>query len=348
MINKEIELNMNILITSVGRRGYMVKYFKEVLSNTGKVHVSNSSKISPAFLYADKYVTTPLIYDDNYISFLKEYCVENEIQVIISLFDIDLFVLAQYKEEFASLGIQIIVSSADVIEICNDKWRTYNFLREHNFNVPKTYIDKEVALLDIKNKSLSFPLILKPRWGMGSISVFVADNELELNVFYDKINRQIEETYLKYESAKTKNHAVLIQEKLIGQEYGVDIINDLTGTFQNCIVKKKLAMRAGETDCAIVVENKQVFETGKCLSQLLQHVANLDVDMFVCADKVYILEMNARFGGGYPFSHIAGVNLPRTIINWVEKKEIEEEWLQAEPAVLAHKDIHIEKLNVNL
>ena len=339
---------MNILITSVGRRGYMVKYFKEVLGDAGQVHVSNSSNISPAFLYADKYVTTPLIYDSNYISFLKEYCIENDIQVIISLFDIDLLVLTQHKQEFADIGIQIIVSSEAVIEICNDKWKTYNFLKDNGFDVPKTYIDKEAALSDIRNKILEFPLVLKPRWGMGSISVFIADNELELDVFYDKINRQIEESYLKYESARTKNYAVLIQEKLKGQEYGADIINDLSGKYQNCIVKKKLAMRAGETDCAMVVEDTRVIETGKRLSYLLQHVANLDVDMFVCADKVYVLEMNARFGGGYPFSHIAGVDLPRAIVSWIEKKEIEREWLQACPNILAHKDIHIEKLDVKL
>ena len=337
---------MNILITSVGRRGYMVKYFKEVLGNSGQVHVSNSSQISPAFLYADKVVVTPLIYDSNYISFLKSYCIENEIQVIISLFDIDLLVLAQHKKEFADADIQVVVSSEDVIEICNDKWKTYNFLKDNGFNVPKTYIDKRAAISDIQNKLLEFPLVLKPRWGMGSISVFVADNETELEVFYDKINRQIEETYLKYESAKTKDYAVLIQEKLSGQEYGADVINDLSGTFQNCIVKKKLAMRAGETDCAMVVEDSQIYEIGKQLAGCLKHIANLDVDMFVCEDKVYVLEMNARFGGGYPFSHIAGADLPRAIISWIKEEKIEGKWLQAYPSVLAHKDIHIEKLDI--
>jgi len=337
---------MNILITSVGRRGYMVKYFKEVVGNDGQVHVSNSSEISPAFLYADAYVVTPLIYDDSYIPFLKEYCIEQRIQVIISLFDVDLLILSQHKKEFAEVGIQVIVSSEEVIEKCNDKWATYNFLKENGFNVPKTYIDKVAAIQDIKEGLLTFPVILKPRWGMGSISVFSADNELELEVFYDKINRQIEETYLKYESAKTIGYNVLIQEKLNGQEYGVDIINDLSGEFQNCIVKQKLAMRAGETDCAMTMENVQVFETGKRLARNLQHIANLDVDMFVCEDKVYVLEMNARFGGGYPFSHIAGVDLPRAIINWIKKEPIEEKWLQSCVGVIAHKDIHIEKLDV--
>jgi len=47
--------------------------------------------------------------------------------------------------------------------------------------------------------------------------------------------------------------------------------------------------------------------------------------------------LNARFGGGYPFSHIAGVNLPKTIINWLSNKP--EEYLSAKIGVLAQKDI---------
>ncbi|MGN0028110.1 MAG: carbamoyl phosphate synthase-like protein, partial [Clostridium sp.] len=77
---------MNILITSVGRRSYLVNYFKEALGEKGEIHVANSSSVSPAFQYADKSVVTPLIYDDNYIPFLKKYCIENNIDAIISLF----------------------------------------------------------------------------------------------------------------------------------------------------------------------------------------------------------------------------------------------------------------------
>ena len=54
---------MNILFTSVGRRSYLVQYFKGVLGDSGEVHVANSSPVSPAFLVADKSVVTPLIYD---------------------------------------------------------------------------------------------------------------------------------------------------------------------------------------------------------------------------------------------------------------------------------------------
>ena len=53
---------MNILLTSVGRRAYMVKCFKEVVGNQGEVHVCNSNDLTVAFYYADKYFISPLIY----------------------------------------------------------------------------------------------------------------------------------------------------------------------------------------------------------------------------------------------------------------------------------------------
>lgn len=332
---------MRILLTSVGRRSYLVKYFKEALERGDEVHVANSSAISPAFQCADATVVTPLIYDEKYIPFLKKYCVEKKINAIISLFDVDLFKLAKHKSEFEEIGVTVIVSNPDVIEICNDKWKTSMFLQENGFAIPKTYIDKENAVSHIKSGALTFPLIMKPRWGMGSISVFTAENENELNVFYDKINREIQKSYLKYESEMTLGANVLIQEKIYGQEYGLDIINDLNGEFQNCIIKKKIAMRAGETDCAETVEDEQIYRIGNRLSRILQHIGNLDADIFVKDGVIYVLEMNARFGGGYPFSHVAGANVPRAIIGWLRSENIQKEWLCAKNGILAHKDIQL-------
>ena len=95
--------------------------------------------------------------------------------------------------------------------------------------MPKTFISLEKALVNVKNEQISYPLIVKPRWGMGSIAVFEAENEEELKVFYEKTKRNILKTYLKYESQEDIDTSVLIQEKINGQEYGLDIINDLYG-----------------------------------------------------------------------------------------------------------------------
>lgn len=143
-------MKLHILLTSVGRRGYLVKYFKEALGNNGKIYVANSVKCS-AFVYADQTVITPLIYDEKYIKFLKDYCIDNTINAIISLFDIDLLILAKHKKEFAEIGVTVIVSSKKIVEICNDKWKTYKFLKSKGFYTPDTYINVDEALQSVDN-----------------------------------------------------------------------------------------------------------------------------------------------------------------------------------------------------
>ena len=161
-----------------------------------------------------------------------------------------------------------------------------------------------------------------------------------VNIINKTLNK-IRSTYLKYESDLDIEHSVLIQEKVNGQEYGLDIINDLSGNYINTIVKKKYAMRAGETDCAVTINDIEMKELGNNLSKFLKHNANLDVDIFKTEDKLYVLEMNARFGGGYPFSHAAGVNLPKAIINWLTNKVVDYSNFQENIGITAHKDIDI-------
>lgn len=232
----------------------------------------------------------------------------------------------------------------EVIETCNDKWNTYTFLKKAGFNTPKTYLNLDDALRNIEQKKIQYPLILKPRWGMGSIAIYTADNEEELKIFFEKINNQVKESYLEYESIRTPQNNALIQEQLSGQEYGIDVINDLSGNYQATIVKKKYAMRAGETDCAMTVQEAELERCGENLSRALGHIGNLDVDIFYDGSKPFVLEMNARFGGGYPFSHIAGADLPRAIVAWLNNKECKKEWLEVEFSVIAHKDIKIAQL----
>ncbi|MBS6722746.1 MAG: ATP-grasp domain-containing protein [Clostridiales bacterium] len=335
---------MNILLTSVGRRSYLVNYFKEALNGKGKVYVSNSSELSPAFQVADEAIITPLIYDTRYIPFLKKYCKEKKIDAIISLFDIDLPVLARHKEEFEEMGTRVIVSDFSVIEICNDKWKTYQYLFQNNIDVPKTFLSVDEVLRSLTNGEITFPVVIKPRWGMGSIDIFEADTEEELMILYKKARRNIEKTYLKYEAAIDGERSILIQEKLKGEEYGLDVINDLDGNYITTIPKKKYAMRSGETDCAVTVESQELKEIGEKISTILKHIANLDMDVFAVGNKYYVLEMNARFGGGYPFSHMAGMNLPKAIINWLNGEKVESDLLSWQANVMSHKDISIVKL----
>lgn len=338
MQQKETCNLMNILLTSAGRRTYLVKYFKDALGGEGKVHASNSEK-SHALQMADQYFISPLIYEENYIDSILNYCLQNDIHAVIPLFDIDLPVLAKNKQSFDKEGITVIVGHVNFIKTCNDKWLTFKFLKKNSFYAPKSYLSVKSAQKDIVQQKLFFPLIIKPRWGMGSIGIYQADNNQELEILYNKTLKNIQNSYLKYESQHNFNESVIIQEKLQGSEYGLDVFNDLQGTFLTAIPKKKIAMRSGETDIAEIIEHPKLYIIGEKLANLSKHPGNLDVDCFLVNDEIYILEMNSRFGGQYPFSHLSGVDFPRAIIDMLNNQPVRKEFLQPETGTIGVKDI---------
>lgn len=330
---------MNILLTSCGRRSYMVQYFRQALNHTGKVFASNS-EMTYALSLADEFVLTPNIYEDSYIPFLIDYCKKNNISAIISLFDIDLPILAKNKELFKNNGITVVVSDYKVTQICNDKWQTALFLSSIGVNTPKTFVSLEEFENNIKNLKICYPIFVKPRWGMGSIGISdVYDND-ELRVIYKRICRIVSNTYLKYESSATKDNCIIFQEKVTGQEYGMEILNDLNGEFVTVVAKRKIALRAGETDIAEIVNPDFIYDIAVKISKSLRHIGNLDVDFFVDNNgNIIVLEMNCRFGGQYPFSHLAGADFPSQIITWLQGGGNRDEYLNAKVGVKGCKDL---------
>lgn len=330
---------INILLTSVGRRTYLVEYFKNALKGIGLVHAANSVK-TYTLMQADKYVLTPNIYDDDYIDYLLSYCKAEHITAVLSCFDVDLPVLAKNKERFISQGIVLLVSDSAAIDICNDKWKTYNFLKGLGIKQACTFLSVEEVRSAIELKIISFPLIIKPRWGMGSIGILEVSDWGELEWGYGKVKKDIFKTYLSYESTQNMDDCVLIQEKIEGREYGLDIFNNLHGDYVVTIAKQKIAMRAGETDIAKIVDATPFLDVAKQISLNLGHIANLDVDCFVSkSEEIYVLEMNCRFGGQYPFSHLAGVDFPLQIVNWLQGKGNNVDLLTPAIGVVACKEI---------
>ena len=314
---------MNILLTSVGRRAYIIDYLRDVykrLGLVGNIIATNSDMNTTAMSVADKAFESPIIYDEKYIPFLLEICKSEKIDMLISLFDIDLMILAKNKSRFEEMGVKVIVSNENIINICNDKFEMLKYLKKISMPVPKTYIDLEEALKGADFDKNSY--ILKPRWGMGSLSIFEAENKKELEVLYEKAKRSIQKSYLRFESGADIDRAILIQEKIKGDEYGLDIFNDFKGENLTVTVKRKLAMRSGETDIAKVIENKELEDIGKKIAESLKHIGNLDMDILFDGQSAYIIDMNARFGGGYPFTHSAGVNELEALIRLCKNEKV--------------------------
>lgn len=317
---------MNILFTCAGRRTYLLKYFREQLAGQGKIIGADMQLTAPALSAADIRVQVPAVYNPNYLDVLRQICVEHYVDVLISLNDLELPILSENKKSFEEIGVNVLVSKPEVIDICFDKVRTSEYMESIGLVTPKTYSNLDDALAGLHAGKINFPLVIKPRWGSASIGIEFVDNEEDLRIVYALIKRKIIKGILGEVSSHDDNY-ILIQERIIGKEYGLDIINDLTGKNVAVAVKQKLSMRAGETDKATTVDNPELRRIGEIIGSNLGHIGNLDCDVLEMDGKYYVLELNPRFGGGFPFSYEAGVNLPKAIINWVQGKQFDLEQL---------------------
>lgn len=312
---------MNLLLTCAGRRSYLVEYFNQ-LPEVDEVHTANSIIDSPAMLVSDHIFHTESIYSENYVDSIVSYCKKHDIKMVVSLLDLELPILAKRKQSFRANKIFLAISDYSVCCLCNDKYLTQKFLLDNNFSTVNVYLQPSDVLKAVANAESNFPFFIKPRWGMGSIGIYQAYCEDELFVFYKRAKKEIKNSYLNTNSRALNGNDVIIQEKLIGDEYGLDVLNDFDGNYLRTFVKKKGEMRAGETDSATTVENDTLEDLGKRVSKKLKHLGNLDIDVFFNGEDAYILEMNPRFGGGYPFTHVAGGNIVKAYIDLFQEKKV--------------------------
>ncbi len=311
---------MNILFTCAGRRTYLLKYFKEQLNSDDLIIGADMQLSAPALSVADIAVKVPSVYSDNYVKTLIKICKEHNINLLISLNDLELPILAKHRNQFEEIGVILTISSEEVINICFDKFKTSTFINTLNLNTPRSYISYDDAILAINKGELKYPIVLKPRWGSGSIGIEYAETLQELEYAYYLLKLKLKKSILANASETDAN--ILIQQKIIGHEYGLDIMNDFLGNNIEVSIKQKLSMRAGETDKAVTIFNEDLYNIGKTIGDNLKHICNLDCDILEQDGMYYVLELNPRFGGGFPFSYEAGVNMPKAIIEWAKGNKI--------------------------
>lgn len=344
---KSYELRkMNILFTCAGRRNYLIRYFREAFKG-GNMIAADLSPTAPALAEADIAVTVPEVDDPGYIEELCQIVKMHDIKLIISLNDLELPVLAKNRAAFDDYNCRVLVSGEEVIDTCFDKLKTIRFANELQIQVPETYTNYKSALEAISDKVMNYPLVVKPRWGSSSIGLEFPEDEEELKLAYDLINHRLDRSILSKASSADRKNAIIIQRKINGNEYGVDVINNLHGEHVAVIVKKKLGMRAGETDKAMTVRHNRLKKMASLIGEKLGHIGNLDCDFFEDDNgELYLLEMNPRFGGGYPFSHEAGANLPKAIYCWLQGKKASDKYFQVKENSVFSKCDNLIKVNL--
>lgn len=334
---------MNVLLTCAGRRNYLIEYFKSSIGDNGRVYAANNTTDVSSMMVADEAVLLPSIYDDNYIELIIKFCVLKDISLIVPLFDLELPILARHKNLFLKYGITVAVSNSKVCDICLDKVSSWEFLKKNHFDVKPLFTDLESVYNALTHNEISFPLYIKPRLGMGSIGVYKARNLQQLSSRFELVRDEIQESYLSKDSNTMPGQEVIIQEALPGTHFLLDVVNDFNGVYRETFVKKPLSRWAGEANCAMTMDVPELREIGRNLAQSLRHLGNLDIDIFWNGTNGYILDMNPRFGGGYPFSHIAGVNIPAAYLAWANDEEPDPSWFKVAYNVKSVKGISLHK-----
>ena len=238
-------IRSNVLISCAGRRNYLVQQFSEALEGRGIVLATDSSSSAVALAEADIAITVPPVFEPGYIDAVLEICDRHHVGVVVSVNDHELPILAANRDRFSDVGIQIVISSPDVISICFDKLRMFLKLKEIGIQVPETFINVADVKSAIEKDRLQFPLILKPRQGSGSFGVFVVHDVEELDAVSTLLQKMTKDSLFDNYSAELKQSSIVIQQHVSGVEFGLDIINNLDGTHVATFVKRKLKMRSG-------------------------------------------------------------------------------------------------------
>ncbi len=294
---------MNILILSAGTRNKIIQYFKKTFAGTGIVVATDMSEIAPAVYEADKFYKVPRMTDKGYIDVVFDICKKEKINAVLTLIDPELSLLAKYKKEFAKLGVMVIGSSYEICERCLNKWKMFQWLEKYGYRCAKSYVDKEAFYQDVEAGKITYPVFVKPVCGSASIAI---------SKVYDK------ETV---ELLFAHNDGLMIQEFLNGQEIGADCYIDmLSGEMVSIFTKKKLVMRAGETDKAVSFKDPKLFDLIEGFIKASGFLGQIDIDIFEIDGEYYISEVNPRFGGGYPHAYECGCNHMQLILNNIQGK----------------------------
>lgn len=282
---------MNILLLSVGTRNKIIQYFRKELANKGKVIATDMSELAPAIYEADAFYIVPKMTEPGYIEKIFEICKKENISGVLSLIDPELSLLAEHEKEFKEIGVTVIGSPYEICERALDKYEMYQWLKAHGYKCAKSYIDKEEFFKDVEEGIIHYPVFVKPVRGSASIAI---------SKVYDR------ETV---ELLFAHSDGLLIQEYLEGQEIGSDVYIDIiSGEVVSIFTKKKLVMRAGETDKSVSFKDEKLFTLIKEFVHKAGYRGQIDIDVFDVEGKYYISEVNPRFGGGYPHAYECGVN----------------------------------------
>lgn len=298
---------MNIMVLSCGTRVLLMRYFKKQLAGKGRLIGTDCNPLAPALFEADAHYVVPRITQPGYIDHIMELCKKEQVKGILTLIDPEISLIAEHAADFASIGVTVLTSSPEAVECSFNKLEMYRFCKENRISAVASFASLEEAESALESGSVSFPLFVKPVCGSCSKQAQRVD-DLETLRFLCR-----------------QDTSLMIQEFMEGTEIGADVyVDGISGKAVSIFTKKKILMRAGETDKSVSFTDDKLFAFLKHFAELRGYRYQIDVDLFERNGTYYISEVNPRFGGGYPHAYECGCDFTALIVNNLEGRANEE------------------------
>ena len=295
---------MCVLFTCIGRRVSLLNSFRQAakqLRINASFFGTDTTDLCPALQLCDKAFLVKPTRHPGYIKQLLSIVKTNKVKLLVPTVDLDLKLLAQNKSKFASMDCRALVSDREVVDICQDKRKTYKFLVKNGFDTPVTVH----AAAALSKKKLGWPCLLKPWDGSAGKDNTIVNNRREL-LFYSK---------------RIPN--AICQEFIKGTEYTCDVYVDF-GMKVRCVVpRKRIEVRAGEVSKGQVAKNPRIMsQAAMVVEKLGAGPGVITLQLFLTKNgKIKFVEINPRFGGGAPLSIKAGANFPKWILQELSGKK---------------------------
>ena len=284
-------MNITLLFSSAGRRVELIRCFREAARQLGinlkVIAIDMDPSWSPACQIADQSYRVPHCTDIEFPDQVISICKKHGVNLVIPTIDTELLVYSQNKDDFIKAGTEVMVSSEEFNRITRDKEATAYILSRHGIPVPMTWPVKDIMM---GQAHPSFPLILKPKEGSSSKGISIISNKYELNIKTEDVERFV------------------LQEICAGREYTVNCFYDRSGNCVACIPHLRKFVRDGEV-CFAQTERIQAFtDMARKFSEIFNGIyACVCYQGFLSNEgNVKVVEINARFGGGYPICDHAG------------------------------------------
>ena len=298
--------NFNILISCAGRRVALVRHFKEALAALGLkggVFAADLDFSGPACHIADKRFTAPRFADGTFIDDMLTLCQRERISLVVPTIDPELPLYAQARAPFAAIGTTLAVSSLQAVDIGADKRKTHLWLASLGLPAPK-----QAVLSDVLDSPVDWPMpaIVKPARGSSSIGLRRISNAKAL-------------------AGIEQPETMVIESIAPGDEYTIDVYIDRAGTPRCAVPRKRLETRGGEVSKGVTTRNPALQDLALRVADALPDAFGaLNVQVFLdqATGQMNIIEINPRFGGGYPLTEHAGAPFTRWLIEDVLQRDL--------------------------